>query len=114
MKTYIKEEREKRKIMQKNLADKLNVAASTLATYENTERDPPLELLCNVADLFDISLDLLIRGKEKDRPFGRSKEEMLKQFDSMPEEEISLYIHLLQTALADKQLQAFLRQKNQA
>lgn len=112
MKTFIKQEREKRDIMQKDLALEMCIAPATLATYENTDRDPPLEILCKMADKFDCSLDLLVRGKEKDRPFGRSKDDLMKMFSGMSEEEHLWLIALLQASLADKRFQAHLRQEH--
>lgn len=87
MKTFIKQEREKRGILQKDLAAALSIATPTLSTYENTDRDPPLDILCEIADRFDCSLDLLVRGKEKDLPKGRSMEELIKRLEgySLPE-----------------------------
>lgn len=111
MKTFIKHEREKRGMMQKDLASMLCIAPATLAVYEK-DRDPPLDTLCQIADLFDVSLDVLVRGKEKDRPFGRSKDELMKMFSQMSEEEHLWMIALLQASLADKRFQAHLRQEH--
>lgn len=96
MKTFIKQEREKRGMMQKDLAAKLNIAPATLALYEK-DRDPPIEILCHIADIFDVSLDLLVRGKEKDRPEWRSIEEIAKAFNSLSDAHLEM---LAQTALA--------------
>ena len=80
--TRIKAEREKRGIQQKDLAAELSLAPSTLANYEKGEREPPLDVLCAIADKFDLSLDMLIRGKEKDHPEEWSKDQVLKRLGS--------------------------------
>jgi transcriptional regulator with XRE-family HTH domain len=110
MKTFIKREREKRGIYQKDLAVELNIAPATMATYENTDRDPPLDILCQIADRFDVSLDVLVRGKEKDRHNGRSVQEILDEYKSLSTEEINLLVAVLQTELANRAFQAHLRQ----
>ena len=95
--TRIKAEREKRGMEQKELAARIGIAVPTLGNYEAGRREPPLDVLCAVADLFDISLDLLIRGKEKDRPEGRSLEETARAFNSLSDAHLEM---LAQTALA--------------
>lgn len=109
----MKELREKQGLTQKGFGDIFGVSEATVSNYENGKRDPDLDSLCQIADYFDVSLDMLVRGKEKDRPTGRSREEMLKMYDQMSEEELVLLQHLIGTALADKRLQAYLRQANQ-
>ena len=105
--------RKKRGMTMKELGELVGVAEITISTYETGKREPPLDTLCQIADVLDVSLDMLVRGKEKDRPAGRSREEMLKMYDQMSEEELVLLQHLIGTALADKRLQAYLRQANQ-
>lgn len=106
MKTYIKSEREKRKILQKDLAADLHISPPTLALYENTDRDPPLDVLCAIADKFDVSLDLLVRGKEKDRPGGRSLHDLISDYENLPNEVLERNIAVSQMLLAERRLQA--------
>ena len=106
--------RERKNVKQKELAKAVGVAPSTIANYEGGTREPSLALLCDIADALDCSLDLLVRGKEKDRHNGRSKEDILKEFDTMTEEELVRLSAFLQAALADKRFQAHLRQDAQA
>lgn len=114
MVTRIKAEREKRKMEQKELASLLGLAVPTLGNYEAGRREPPLDVLCAIADLFDVSLDMLIRGKEKDRPVERSMDEMLATYRKMSEEQLMWFIAVMQAALADKRFQAHLRQDGKA
>lgn len=60
----IKEQRELKKLSQKELADKINVSASIVSNYENGERTPSLEILMALARTFQCSTDYLI-GFEK-------------------------------------------------
>ena len=109
----LKEYRDKLGLSQKELGAKVNVSEASMSNYETGKREPELKTLCALADIFDISLDMLVRGKEKDRLKGRSKEELLKEFDSMSDVELARLLPLLQAALADKQFQAHIRQASQ-
>lgn len=96
MKTFIKREREKRGIYQKDLAVELNIAPATMATYENTDRDPPLDILCQIADRFDVSLDVLVRGKEKDRSEERSMDFAMSRYEKYSPAELDELSSLIQ------------------
>ena len=105
--------REQRGFTQKGLAEAIGTATSTIANYETSKRKPDIDTLCALSDALDCSLDVLVRGKEKDRPFGRSKDELMKMFSQMSEEEHLWMIALLQASLADIRFQAHLRQEHQ-
>lgn len=49
---------------QQELADKLGLAKSTVSMYENGNRQPDLENLEKIADLFNVDMDYLIGRKE--------------------------------------------------
>ena len=48
---------------QKELAHKLNIPTTTLSGYENNHREPPLDVLKDITNIFNISIDFLINGK---------------------------------------------------
>lgn len=48
---------------QKEFAQEINVVRSTLANYELIQRAVPLDVLQRIADLFNISLDILCYRK---------------------------------------------------
>ncbi|MCL2054285.1 MAG: helix-turn-helix domain-containing protein [Oscillospiraceae bacterium] len=56
----LKEIRESKGILQKDLAVNLNINASTLNQYENEKRQPNFKTLCAIADYFDCSIDYLL------------------------------------------------------
>ncbi|GKU24853.1 helix-turn-helix domain-containing protein [Clostridium folliculivorans] len=62
----IKNLRKLNKYTQKQLAELLGVAQTTIANYENGIRIPDAEMLQKMADLFDISLDYLLGREERD------------------------------------------------
>ena len=46
----------------KEVAERVGVAESTVSQYENGKRDPDFETLLKLAELFDVSVDYLMRG----------------------------------------------------
>ena len=49
---------------QRKLAKELHVSLSAIGMYEQGRRIPSVEMLVQMADLFGVSLDYLITGKE--------------------------------------------------
>lgn len=56
---------------QRQLAKELHVGLSAIGMYEQGRRTPSIEILIQMANLFGVSLDYLITGKE----FSASNEE---------------------------------------
>lgn len=56
----IKEIRKQKKITAKELADKVNVAESTMSLYENGKREPDIATLLNIAKHLNVSVDYLL------------------------------------------------------
>ena len=61
----LKEQRKKRRITQKELSIKLNVAQGTVAMWETGKREPDFATTQKLADFFGVSTDYLI-GKENE------------------------------------------------
>ncbi|MFJ3388808.1 helix-turn-helix domain-containing protein [Lysinibacillus sp. NPDC086135] len=69
----LKKLREENKVSNKDwtqgyVADKLNVARTSYTAYENGTKQPTLETLINMADLFDVTIDYLL-GRNSQRRF---------------------------------------------
>lgn len=64
MKNNIKAVREIRDMTQKECADSLGVTLRAWQTYEQGVSEPKQELLCKIADMFDVTTDYLL-GREK-------------------------------------------------
>ena len=65
--------RNERGITQQQLADTLHVGRSTVAGYESKGKQPDNARLCELADLFDVSVDYLLghtddRARHPERP----------------------------------------------
>ncbi len=51
-------------LSQKFVAEKIGVKNNTLSGYESGRREPDTETLVKLADLYEVSLDYLLRGEE--------------------------------------------------
>lgn len=53
--------RKKNKMTQLDLAEKLNYSDKAVSKWERGEAMPDIEVLCNIADLYGVSLDYLVK-----------------------------------------------------
>ncbi|MDE5737575.1 MAG: helix-turn-helix domain-containing protein [Oscillospiraceae bacterium] len=60
MKNNIKQVREQKGMTQKECAEALNITLRAWQTYEQGVSEPRHEILCKIADMFDVSLDYLL------------------------------------------------------
>lgn len=65
---YLKQLRKERGVSGEELGEAIKVSKYTIYNWEAGRRDPSLSDLVAIADFFDVSLDMLIRGKEKEPP----------------------------------------------
>ena len=79
---YLKEIRTEKGMSIEELSEKSNLSKPQLWSYESGRREPPIDALIALADVLDVTLDKLIRGKEKDRPEERSFESVSKRFEN--------------------------------
>lgn len=56
----IKELREKKDLSQKQLAGILHISQSSISEYESGNQQPPIEMLMQLADFFDVNIDYLL------------------------------------------------------
>ena len=78
MKNNIKLLREKNGLTQKDCADRFNVTLRAWQTYEQGVSEPKYELLCKIADMFDVSLDYLL-GRTTVRAMNTLPEDALTE-----------------------------------
>lgn len=62
----IKELRKTAGLTQENAAKKLNISRQVFANYENEINQPSLEMLCEIANLFNCSIDYLVGREDED------------------------------------------------
>lgn len=107
---YLKEIRTEKGLSVDELSEKSNLTKPQLWSYESGRREPPLDALIALADALDVSLDMLVRGKEKDRLVRRSMDSIFNEYMSLSQEELEYFQSMLQAVLAEKRFQAHLRQ----
>ncbi len=61
---YLRVLRKKRKFTQQKVALDLNISRESLSYYENGKRQPSIELIIQMADYFNVSIDFLLTGKD--------------------------------------------------
>lgn len=61
----IRELRTERQWSQKTLADKLHINKSVISYYELGERYPSYDVLINIASVFHVTIDYLIKGGQE-------------------------------------------------
>ncbi|KAA6451000.1 helix-turn-helix domain-containing protein [Bacillus swezeyi] len=54
------------RLSQQALSDKLGLNRATYARYETGDNEPDYETLIKIADYYDVSLDYLVRGEDKE------------------------------------------------
>lgn len=82
---------EEKNITQKQLANELNIAASTIGSYVQGVREPDFEMLKNICDYFNVSTDYMLDYRStKNSDFKES--EILRIFNAMPDEYKNIYL----------------------
>ena len=56
--------RKQRKLNQQKVAIDLNISREALSYYENGKREPSLQLLVQMSNYFNVSINFLITGEE--------------------------------------------------
>lgn len=90
MKNNIKNVRESKKMTQKECADFLGVTLRAWQTYEQGVSEPKQELLCKIADMFDVTIDYLL-GRDTPIPTYLTSSELafenalIERYKQLPE-----------------------------
>lgn len=58
--TILKELRLERNMKQEDLAKLLGINKNTISKYETGKREPSIDMLIKIADIFDVSVDYLV------------------------------------------------------
>lgn len=104
--------REQRDLNQKDVAEALNITATTLSRYEAGIRSPDSEALVRLAEFYGVSIDYLLGRKNPSSPIAEDDEEWLSLLQKAREKGIELEATaLLRTSgrLSKAQLRDILR-----
>jgi transcriptional regulator with XRE-family HTH domain len=75
----LKETRTQFKFTQQQLADKLGIKQQTYGGYESGRHEPNIDLLIEIANLFEVSMDYLTHRDEPEEEFEAAIEEQEKK-----------------------------------
>lgn len=73
VKTRIKDLREDHDLLQKNIADILDIAQTTYSQYELSKRDIPYEIIIKLANFYNTSVDYLLYVTDEKKPYKKAK-----------------------------------------
>ena len=97
-KTRLKQLRNEKKINQRELANFLKVAPSTISMYESGQREPNFEVLESLADFFNVDLNYLL---------GKSDKTTKLMIEDIPPKPQGIKIPVLGTVAAGIPISAF-------
>ncbi|MCP3933376.1 MAG: helix-turn-helix transcriptional regulator [Bacteroidetes bacterium] len=92
-------------LSQEDLAQKLFVSRQSISKYENGEATPDVEKLVQMAEIFEVSLDYLILGREPEKEVlveqrGKMNAwEFLSEESKRPVENIEMFLFILCMAI---------------
>ena len=76
---FLKELRKEKGLTEQQLAEQLNVAGRTVSRWETGANMPDLDILIELADLYDVDIRELIDGERKETPMEPETKETLKK-----------------------------------
>lgn len=90
----IKQFREREGLTQQELSEKLNIARSTLASYERETREPSVTMLQQIADFFCIDMNALA-GKENAKSADGEMVSINSNKPPIPDDELEELLYTL-------------------
>ena len=77
--SFLKELRKEKELTQEQLAETLNVSRRTVSRWETGSNMPDLDLLMEMADLYQVDLRELLNGERKNEPMNKELKETVMQ-----------------------------------
>ncbi|PWW01172.1 helix-turn-helix protein [Paenibacillus cellulosilyticus] len=95
----LKESREKKGYKQNRIAKLLGIHNSTLAKYESGEREPDLNTITSLSEMYEVPVNYLISGEVEptDSPLLNIDPERLKVFEALGKLNDEQVAHILKT-----------------
>jgi transcriptional regulator with XRE-family HTH domain len=97
--------RKQHNLTQLQLADKIGISHTQMARYEIKGVQPPANVLEKLADIFDTSIDYLVRGDKAQKVQSSLEDaELIKQFkqlDKLPDDEKKSILKVLSALIRD-------------
>lgn len=74
---------------QSQLATQLKISPSTVGMYEQGRREPSVELLTQIANVFSVSIDFLVTGRPVDKEEQQAMVQLVSQRVSVTDERLN-------------------------
>lgn len=93
--------RNQKKVTQKEVSDALGISPNTYKNYEQGMREPNNEMLCKLADYFEVTVDYLLGREKAPDPFAElnlsteDEQEVLAKYMSLPENVRAILLDVL-------------------
>lgn len=81
----LKQLRTDRNLTQSELAEKLNLSKANISKYESNDIEPNLQTLTAISNLFNISIDYLLKNSSKIQDGSKALDEELQQLLNDPD-----------------------------
>ncbi|CEI72963.1 MULTISPECIES: helix-turn-helix domain-containing protein [Romboutsia] len=85
----LRQEREKLGLMQKEMAQKLDIPSNTYNGYETGKRSPNLEVAKHISDVLDVSVDYLL-GRTDERNLNKEKPKLDKGIKTIAAHKVNI------------------------
>lgn len=81
----ISSQRKKHKLSQKELGDALGIGVSSVSMWESEKREPSLDNLKSMAELFGVSVDYILCGTSEELKLTKEQTEFLDLLSQLTE-----------------------------
>lgn len=77
--------RKRHKLSQQELGNRLGIGVSSVSMWESEKREPSLQHLMAMADMFGVSTDFILFGEKNERTFSKDEIELIDLYNQLPE-----------------------------
>ncbi len=101
----LKQLRTERDIKQVKLGKYLGYGSTAIANYESGRNEPPIDTLMKIAEFFDVSVDYLVGGEEKQKhgfSITKQEAELLQEYSKLPENQRAILLDLMKSMTQGK------------
>jgi transcriptional regulator with XRE-family HTH domain len=106
----IKNLRKEKKWHQAELAEKINADARQISRYEKGKINPSVETLVRISQVFDVSVDYLLKENAPKKPFKLDDKELFKYLEdiqNLEEEDRRCLFHIIESFKTKKRIKSF-------
>lgn len=96
--------RKDKKVSQTNLGVALGLTQQMISSYEKDLSSPNIDILCKIADFFNISIDSLVGHVVNQPESDTAESRFLRYFENLTEVDREHCITIVQTLLQDRAL----------